>query len=564
MTRISAAALIALLLVAGCAPQPPRADDPVTDTAIVTSPPPPESPLYGLMVGEIAAQRGDYQTGLERYHAAARAERDPRLAERATHFGLYTDDHALALEAARLWRELAPDNRLVVRIIANLELRLGHVDAGLAELRGFLAGEPELGEAFAQLTALLVRLPDKALALEVAGRLTADYPAQAEAHFTHGAVARHAARLGLAESEMAEAVRLRPDWVQARVNLAQVQVALGHHDAALETLARGVEAVPESRDLRLAYARLLMNRGQVAQARAQFKEVAAASPGDPDILYALALLSLETRQLDEAERYFLELEQGEGRADDARFFLGRLEMQRDNLDGALAWYERVEGGEYVDEAQIQVAAVLARQGRLDEALARVRGLRDVKPQLRVRLLLVEGELLADADRETDAMSLYDAALAETPDSDDLLYARAMLAERLDRLDLLERDLRTLIERDPNNASALNALGYTLADRTTRHAEALELIRRAFQIRPEDAAIIDSMGWVHYRLGDREAALNYLRDAYARSQDAEIAAHLGEVLWVTGDVERAREIFDEALRTHPDNEVLRRTIERFRP
>lgn len=552
------------LLLAACAQQPAQVEEDWPQPRIVELPPPPPSPLYDMLVGEIAAQRGDYQTGLENYHAAAKAERDPRLAERATHFGLYSSDHALALEAARLWRELAPENRLVVRIIANLELRLGHVDAGVAELRAFLVDEPDLGEAFNQLTALLVRLPDKAVALEVAGRLAADHPAQAEAHFAHGAVARHAARLSLAESEMADAVRLRPDWIQARINLAQVQVALGHHDAALATLAAGVEAVPKNRDLRLAYARMLMNRDRVHEARAQFQAVAADNPGDPDIIYALALLSLETRQLDEAERYFLELEQSEGRADDARFFLGRLEAQRERYPAALDWYRRVGGGEYHDEALIQIAAVLAKQGRLDEALGHVRGLRDTRPELRVRLLLVEGELLAGADRAAEAMSLYDAALAETPDSDDLLYARAMLAEGLDRLDLLEQDLRLLIQRDPSNASALNALGYTLADRTDRYDEALELIRRAFEIRPEDPAIIDSMGWVHYRLGDRTAALNYLRDAYARSPDPEIAAHLGEVLWVSGQQQQARAILDAALQAHPDNEVLRRTVERLRP
>lgn len=563
MNRFVLALLLAVLLTA-CAQQPAQEDEPAPPPRIVDLPPPPPSPLYDMLLGEIAAQRGDYQTGLENYYAAAKAERDPRLAERATHFGLYTSDHGLALEAARLWRELAPENRLVVRIIANLELRLGHIDAGVEELRGFLAGEPELGEAFNQLTALLVRLPDKAVALEVIGRLAADYPAQAEVHFAHGAIARHAARLSLAESEMADAVRLRPDWAQARINLAQVQVALSHHDTALATLAEGVEVVPESRDLRLAYARLLMNRSRVHEARAQFEAVAALSPGDPDIIYALALLSLETRQLDDAERYFLELEQSEGRADDARFFLGRLEAQRERYETALDWYGRVGGGEYLDEAQIQVAAVLAKQGRLKEALGRVRALRDIRPELRVRLLLVEGELLAEADRAIEAMGLYDAALAETPDSDDLLYARAMLAERLGRLDQLEQDLRTLIQRDPENASALNALGYTLADRTDRHDEALELIRRAFQIRPEDPAIIDSMGWVHFRLGDRTAALNYLRDAYARSRDPEIAAHLGEVLWVSGEQQQARTIFDEALQVHPDNEVLKRTVDRLRP
>jgi tetratricopeptide (TPR) repeat protein len=564
MNRSLLPALLGLALVTGCAQQPVADSADHSGVDIVEVPPPPLSPIYGMLVGEIAAQRGDYQTGLERYLASAREQRDPRLAERATHFGLYTDDHAQALEAARLWQELAPDNRLVVRIVANLELRLGHVEAGYAELKHFLDAEPDLGEAFNQLTALLVRLPDKEVALAMAGRLAADHPTQAEAHFTHGAVARHAARLELAESEMAEAVRLRPDWVQARINLAQVQVALQHHDAALATLHDGIDAVPESRDLRLAYARQLMNRQRVHEARAQFQALAEANPGDPDILYALALLSLETNQLDDAERYLLELEKNDGRADDARFFLGRLDAQRDNFDDALEWYGRVVGGEYVDEAKIQIAAVLARQDRVDEALVRVRSLRDAQPELRNRLLLVEGELLADAGRTDEAMSLYDAALAETPDSDDLLYARAMLAERVDRLDLLEQDLRTLIERDPNNASALNALGYTLTDRTDRHDEALALIKRAFEIRPDDAAIIDSMGWVHFRLGDTTAALNYLKDAYARSQDPEIAAHLGEVLWVTGETARAREIFDEALHAHPDNPVLQRTVDRFVP
>ncbi|MDX1592788.1 MAG: tetratricopeptide repeat protein, partial [Gammaproteobacteria bacterium] len=357
MTRSHLLPLAGLALLAGCAQQPIEPRDETPQARIVERPSPDTSPMLGLLVGEIAAQRGDYQTGLERYHAAARAERDPRLAERATHFGLYTSDHALALEAARLWRELEPDNRLVVRIIANLELRLGHVEAGIDELRGFLAGESDLPEAFAQLTALLVRLPDKALALEVAGRLAADYPASPDAHFAHGAVARHAARLGLAESEMAEAVRLRPGWAQARINLAQVQVALGHEEAALATLSAGVDANPESRELRLAFARMLMNLDRVHEARAQFKAVAEANPGDPDILYALALLSLETRQLEEAERHFRELEKGGERADDARFFLGRIEAERGNLEAALEWYQAVEGGEYADEAEIQVAAV---------------------------------------------------------------------------------------------------------------------------------------------------------------------------------------------------------------
>jgi len=556
--------LLGVALLAGCAQKPVAEAVEIPREQIVERPALPPSPLYDILVGEIAAQRGDYQTGLENYHAAAQAQRDPRLAERATHFGLYTSDHALALEAARLWQELEPENRLVVRILANLELRLGHVDAGVAELRRFLDGEPDLGEAFNQVTALLVRLPDKQVALATVEKLTADHPTLAEAHFAQGAVARHAARLELAESEMAEAVRLRPDWVQARLNLAQVQLALQHHDAALETLAAGIKAVPESRDLRLAYARQLMHRERVDEARAQFQALAKSNPGDPDILYALALLSLETRNLKDAERYLLQLEQTEGRADDARFFLGRLNAQRDDFAQALEWYGRVAGGEYLDEARIQAAAVLARQGRVDEALAQVRSLRDAQPELRVRLILVEGELLTEAGRLDEAMGLYDAAIAETPDSDDLIYARAMHAERAGRLDLLEQDLRTLIERDPNNASALNALGYTLADRTERLDEALELIRRAFAIRPDDAAIIDSMGWVHFRLGDTTAALNYLRDAYGRSQDPEIAAHLGEVLWVTGQQERAREIFDEAVRAHPDNAVLRRTVERLKP
>ena len=230
------------------------------------------------------------------------------------------------------------------------------------------------------------------------------------------------------------------------------------------------------------------------------------------------------------------------------YYLGQIAEISDDLGEALSSYVKVDRGEYFLNAQIRIAVILARLGDIDKAREHLQSLRSKDPAQSTRIYRAEAEILSRHDRLEDSLSVYDHAIEERPDNVDLLYARAMLAEKLDRLDILERDLRTILTNDPDNADALNALGFTLADRTNRYDEALKLLERALELKPDDYYVIDSMGWVLYRMGRLEEAVEFLQRAFMLSNDPEVAAHLGEVLWVMGRKDAARKIWDSALQT----------------
>jgi len=279
--------------------------------------------------------------------------------------------------------------------------------------------------------------------------------------------------------------------------------------------------------------------------------------------YALGLLLLQTNRAEEAKQQFVALLRLGQRTDAARYYLGQIAENADQTDTAISEYKRVSRGEHYLNAQIRAAVLLAENGDITTARSHLHGLPQPSAQQAVRIYRAEAEILSRVDDLQGAMAVYDRALVEYEGNQDLLYARAMLAERLDRIDILEADLNSILSKDPDNADALNALGFTLADRTDRHEEALVLIERAIAIKPDDFYIVDSMGWVLYRLGRYEESLNYLQRALVLSNDPEVAAHLGEVLWVIGKRDAAREVWDTALQTTPEDQRLLEVIKRFR-
>ncbi len=266
----------------------------------------------------------------------------------------------------------------------------------------------------------------------------------------------------------------------------------------------------------------------------------------------------------DATGYFKRLLKLGKHEDDARYYLGRIAEDKRLYPEALEWYGKVEQGEHELDAQLRIAALMAKRGDIDAARARLHALQDQNPALAPRIILAEGELLVNAQRYDDAMKLYDQALKQDPENNDLLYARALLAERLNKVDILEHDLRDILKREPDNALALNALGYTLADRSLRLDEALDLIKRALVQLPNDPAVLDSMGWVQFRLGHNSEALKYLRQAYELNDDGEIAAHLIEVLWASGDKAAAHKLGQQALKADPDNKSLKGVLKRIKP
>ncbi len=317
-------------------------------------------------------------------------------------------------------------------------------------------------------------------------------------------------------------------------------------------------------DMRLNYARLLVTDKKYPDARAQFQALLQEFPNNPDVTLAVGLLSLQLNDYDAAEAQLLRaLETNYKDPDAVRFYLGQANEERKRLDEALRWYGSIDAGEQYVPARARYAGILAKQGNLPAAR---KYLQDSarNPQQLLQFTQAEAQLLRDAADYRGAFDVLGQALEKNPNSTELLYDHAMAAEKVDRIDVLEANLRKVIQVKPDHAHAYNALGYTLADRNTRLQEAYTLIEQALKLAPEDPFIMDSMGWVLYRMGQNDAAITFLKRAFELRPDAEIAAHLGEVLWAAGQRDEARTVWSGALKDHPGNELLLATVKKFSP
>lgn len=573
MTRVRLLLLAGAVLATGCNP-------------ITTKSPPPQAPeqeiglaqeigdvapqyrdqadlLYDVLAAEIAGYQGDLDKSLDFYLKAAADSPDPMVAERAARIALFARNYPKAREAVQRWVELAPENIDAHRTLAVLYLREGLLEEAAQQLESVLSlAQPQNEQAFVMIARLLAREQDSEAALKVMGILAERHAQDPDALFAYGNLALQFDRPELALSNVERALQLKPDWPEASLTRAHILVQMERVDDAIAGMKPVLKAHGDSRDLRIGFARLLAEAGRFEEARKQFDSLLRKSPKDADLLYTVALLALEGKHFDLAERYLQRLLKTGKRTDDANYFMGVLAENREQLDRALNWYRKVKGGERTLDANIRIAALLAQQGKMGEARAQLQRYPAPNEEVAARLVLAELDILRQNKQYEEAMKVVETALSRMPQDNDLLYARAMLAEKLDRIDLLESDLKQILSRDPDNAHALNALGYTLADRTDRLQEAMDYIQRAFEISPDEPAILDSLGWVNYRLGNYEPALKYLRQAYAAEPDAEIAAHLGEVLWVSGAQEEAQRVWAQGRKKDPENQVLLETLNRL--
>jgi tetratricopeptide (TPR) repeat protein len=333
---------------------------------------------------------------------------------------------------------------------------------------------------------------------------------------------------------------------------------------AAKSLGSYIERNPAAREARLNYARTLVQNKRFAEARKQFEALLAANPGNNDVIYAVGLLAFQLKDFQVAEENMKRL-LGAGYRDvnGVKYLLGQIAEEQKQWPQAIEWYKQIEGGEHALAARMRTAHAIAKQGKVDEARAFLKALEADGPAEQVQLIVAEAQLLREANRNRDAFDMLGQALQKDPDQPELLYDFALTAEKLERFDLLEANLRKLIQVRPDHAHAYNALGYSFAERNTRLPEARKLIERALELSPEDNFIIDSFGWVLYREGDLKGAARELRRAYDGRPDAEIAAHLGEVLWVMGERAEADRVWREGLEASPDNETLLKTIKRLK-
>ena len=518
--------------------------------------------LFTLLSGEMAGHRGELNLAVNQYLQAAQLTRDPRVIERTVQVANFAKRYTEGLEAARLWVEVAPELLTARYTYATMLLRNKLPDAAYEQFDFIINAKKAEHSVFISIGKQLARESMREVALQVMQRLARSYQHIAAAHYALGTLAEQSGKLKLAESAVREALKLKPDWLEAKAQLARLLHLQGETKQALDTLRQALDADSDSKILRLSYARMLVDAKQLDAARAEFEHLAEQAPGNEDILYALGILALQTEDLDAAERYMKQLASDSKRSLEAAYYLGQIAEQRKQPLKAIRWYAEIRRGEYAFDAQMRMIALLSNQGDIKGALNHLKSILPRGEVQQVRLYLVEGDVLRVAERYEDAMVMYNDALKKMPANNDLLYARALMAEKVDRLDILIADLQAVLKTEPDNAHAMNALGYTLADRTDRLKEAQKYIFRAIELLPDDPAILDSMGWLHYRLGNYDEAIKYLTRAFDLNDDGEIAAHLGEVLWVKGEPKRAQKVWQSILDKTPDDKKVLEAMKRL--
>ena len=522
--------------------------------------------LFGVLASEIAAQRGAAAASAPTVLALAQRTRDPRLARRAAEFALTANRLDEAIRALKLWQELEPaSDNAQYQLIAAL-LRAGRLSEATPGVQAQLAARPhEAPQVFMHLAGLLSRQPDKAGAYAMMKTLLAPYPSVAEGHFALMITAQEAGDDAMAQAEMATLATLAPAW-DYPVGWQVERLRQTSPEAALSLLERELARRPQAGlELRLSYPRLLVMVKRYDAARDAFVQLSNKYPHQPEVAYAIGVLSYELKDYEEAERSLRDaLALGYREPDFVRFTLGQMAEERKLPQEAVNWYEAITSGPQLPQAQSRLAVLEAEDGKLDAALARLERLADMQNTPRPARVLAQAQLARNAEQPDRALAILSAALAKDGNVAEWRYERALLLDDLERVAEAERDLRAYLKLKPKSAQGLNALGYILANRTSRIREARELVSRALKLDPDNPMILDSMGWVEYRSGKLEAALRYLQRAHHLMPDPEIAAHLGEVLWKMGREAEARELWARSLEANPDSDIIRRTQQRFIP
>lgn len=519
--------------------------------------------LYLLMTAEIAGQRNQYDVALEGYLQAAKRVNDSRITERAAKIGLFLKDTGRTDEAVALWLE-QDDKSLTARKIAALSaLRGTDKELAVEHLTKILEGDPAGFEGtLIELTKALGKEGSAEFVFEVLEELSEKQKDQAIVYFVQSLLAGQLNKIDVAKEKVGQALLLQPDWNKALILQAQIASKEGQFDLAKESLEKVLDNTPENNKIRKLLAQLFMKTGDYDSAVQLYEDVLDKQPDDGESQFAIALIYLQQNKQDDALLYLKKLVNNRVWDAQASYYIGRIEFKKENYGDALVWFDKVTQEPYAYDASMASISVLLKQKKYSEIDSRIADLELKYPKQKARILLLKTDMLGGQDKHQQAFDLLTEALKEYPAHRDILYARAMIAEKLDRLDVLELDLKKIITNDPLDASALNALGYTLTDRTTRYQDAEVYLLKAIRLQPEEAVIIDSIGWLRFKQGRMDESLKYLRDAYTKQKEGEIAAHLVEVLWTIGSKGEAKEIYQQAIIDTPDNKYLIKVKQRL--
>ncbi|MBB3047140.1 tetratricopeptide (TPR) repeat protein [Litorivivens lipolytica] len=557
----------AMLVLAACSTtpeqtglEPAQADEPETGLVTIVKPF-PENSFHDLLVAEFAIRRQQYDLALQLYMKQAKQTGDLGVIATAARLSQFVNNEAAALQSTAHWLTLKPDaaeahfiratalarSRRPLEALQHMEAVIGSdQESNFATLAASALAQSEMDQqAFeTAIRDLLERHPDN-LNLKTGVALTLQYRNQEE----------EALRL------IREVLTADPSNMHALLIETRVLQQLGRINEAIDRLRFAVDEYPYHKRLRLNLAQLL-TRSDIFQAKAQYTVLHNQHPEDDAIRLALALVNREIGDYESAKELLRDLLARSDQRDNAHYFLGRIAEQEEAWDAAMDHYRQVSGGDQLIAALTRLAVLRSEQDGLPQARADLAAARLRFPDQDIQIYLIESDLLFEHRLYKEGFALLSGALKRHPDNTNVLYARSLFSERQKNVALMEQDLRQILSNDPDNATALNALGYSLAILTDRLNEAQTLVSKALKLRPDDPAIQDSYGWIAFRLGDLEVAENYLSRAFSQSKDHEIAAHLGEVLWRLGRREQAISVWQQGLNNKPSSTIIEETLQRL--
>ena len=524
--------------------------------------------VYRYLVAEVAGQRGDLATSGTIFYELAKTTRESSLAERAAKIAAFGNVPNLTVPAVKLWAELDPSSNEAQQAMIEILIASGKLNEAKPFLAKVLAKEDTRAGAFLFLNNLLGRSPDKAGVLSLVQSLAQPYPDLAEAQFAIGQAAWTAKADDVALEALNHAETLKPDWPIVALLKGQVlftkspQIAIDFYQSFLS--AHG-----DSNEVRLNLAKLLVTQKQYDAARKEYPIILkntknSDAKNEAEITAVVGLLSFQSGDYTAAEAYFQQaLSLGFKDIEQIYIYLAQVSEKLNHNDAANVWYSKIQGGQHYLEAQINWANLISRTQSVDKAIEKLDALEELNAEQQIIVIQTEASMLAKAKRNQESFDLLDKAVKNLPNTPELVYDYALAAERVQKFDVMEAELRKVIAQKPDFAAAYNALGYSFADRNVKLNEAVSLIEKGLAITPNDHYMLDSLGWAHFRKGNLDKAINYLQQAYKASQDPEIAAHLGEALWLKGQHAEAKKIWSEALISNPDNELLIATTNKFK-
>jgi len=517
--------------------------------------------LYDLLVGDVALGRNQFNIALDNYSRQARLTADKEVIALAHRIAEYVRDQTVQMEMALLWVDTSPDDPEAHKAALQAYLNQGDAQTALTHASWLYQYHNDLDSLLLVTTTTFDSPSQIASLIDSVKKLPFSREKQAFTHLLTAVLEQKLGQLKEAERDARAFLAAVPADQRGLLLLSQLLHQQNRSDESIELLINALKDKPNNRPLRLQYARFLATNTP-KKAIAQFEILRDDNPKDQEVNFLLALMQLSHGDITAAENLFEQASAKPSLRSDAQYHLGAISEQKGDISGAMSRYTQVRFGRNYIAAASRLSALLAKHRSMSQAQQYLQRMRSSQPTQAVILFQVESNLLLNAQKPSQALVVLSSGLDYFPNDPQLLYARSMVAEQQDDFVLAEQDLRAILAQDQNNATVLNALGYTMILHTDRREEAFELITKAYQLEPKDPSIIDSMGWALFKLGKTEQALDFLKQAFEIMPDPEIAAHLGEVHWTLDNRKDASIIWQQGLQSTPDHKGIINTMLRL--